>query len=499
MNGMTARKATLAITALVAFAALLAIFVFSQQSLRLDESQSLWQTSRTPGKILNILAQDVHVPLYHMILHYWQLFLGNGVFAARALSLVFFLAAIPAMYALGSLAFSRRIGVFGATLLAVSPFMNWYGSEIRMYSLLTLVTIASQYFFARIFLKQDRQAWVGYLLVALAGIFVHYFFWFVLLVQGIFYLIYRDMFPAGSFRRLATIAVALVVAFAPWIWYVQHLGTVSNEAPLLTPPSSVNVFNTMSQFLFGFQNDHLNTILVSLWPLTVLLGFLALRDSKRVPPAAIYFMLSILVPIAAAFAVSVTLRPLFVSRYLILTIPSLYLFIGWMFSTYPLSLRRGFESAIVVAMIAGLAIEVVSPTSPVKEDYRDAASYLEANAAPQDVIVLSAPFTVYPIEYYYKGPAEIETLPVWNRFVTGPIPAWNDSKLPADVDAIKGFHDKAWVLLSYDQGYEEKIRLYFDKNFKRIDERHFSPGLTLYAYQLRYDPPILEISSTSRR
>jgi mannosyltransferase len=276
----------------------------------------------------------------------------------------------------------------------------------------------------------------------------------------------------------------------PWIYYIKVLGTVGNQAPVLSIPNTVNVFNTFSQFIFGFQNDHLNTILVSLWPLTVLLGFLALRENERVSPEVIYMVMSVLIPIAAAFIVSVTLRPLFVSRYLILTIPSMYLLISWVFSTYPKPLRKTLRVVVIFAMLAGLVVEVISPSSPVKENYAQAAAYLNTHATQQDVVILSAPFTIYPVEYYYRGPAPLETLPIWNRLISGAIPPFDENKLPEEVTQIKGAHETAWVLLSYDQGYEEKIRLYFDHNFERIDSQEFSSGLRLYAYRLRYDPQL---------
>jgi uncharacterized membrane protein len=485
------RHSTLIISGLILFVIALSLSIFLHQSLRLDEAQSLWQTSRTPEKILNLVAQDVHVPLYHIVLHFWQLFVGNSVYAGRILSLIFFVLSIPAVYFLGKRALNKHVGIVAATLLAASPFMNWYGNEIRMYSLMTLLTILCQYFFITIYKTRDRDAWIGYFLTCLFGIFTHYFFFFVLIVQVIFYFMYRRLFPEHSLRKFIVIAAILLILFAPWVYYVRSLDMVNNATPLLVAPTSVNVFNAFSQFLFGFQNDHLNTILVSLWPLTVLLGFLALRANKKVPPETVYLLLSILIPIAAAFMISVTLVPLFASRYLILTIPSVYLFIGWIFSTYPEALRKIFTALLMFSMLAGLAVEAYSPTAPVKEDYRKATEFLQQYATPQDVIILSAPFTVYPFEYYYKGTTEIQTLPMWNRFVTGPIPGFDESKLPQEVETLKGSHEKAFVVLSYDQGYEETIRLYMDTNFERLEMKTFSPGLTIYVYRLRYDPHVL--------
>ena len=39
-------------------------FFLMHESLRLDEAQSLWPSSRSFGGVLYIVAQDVHVPLY---------------------------------------------------------------------------------------------------------------------------------------------------------------------------------------------------------------------------------------------------------------------------------------------------------------------------------------------------------------------------------------------------------------------------------------------------
>ena len=109
------------VAGLMLLAALVSIFWLQGQSLRLDESQSLWQTSHSPGQLLTIVAQDVHVPLHHLLLHFWQLFFGNLVQTARALSLIFFVLTIPVVYVTGREAFSRNTGLFAAALIETQP------------------------------------------------------------------------------------------------------------------------------------------------------------------------------------------------------------------------------------------------------------------------------------------------------------------------------------------------------------------------------------------
>jgi mannosyltransferase len=476
----------LTLAALMLGVALLSVFFLSKQSLRLDESQSMWQSSHTTARIFYIVAQDVHVPLYHMMLHFWQAILGNDVAVARYLSLIFSVLTIPAVYKLGRYAYGQRVGLFASLMISLSPFLNWYANEVRMYSLLTFLTVMNQYFFLRLMRHPERNAWIGYTVTALLGMYTHYFFFMVFVVQLVFLVINRHLYNKKTRWHFFLVGAFLIACFTPWIWYVLHLGSANNTRPLLITPTSTDVFNTFSQFLFGFQNEIINTAIISLWPLLVLVGFFSLRKNRQVSPQNSYFFLSASLPIILTFVLSVTVQPLFLSRYLILAIPSLYLFIAWLFYTYPTNLSVTLRSILIIGMACTLGIQTISSTTPVKENYLEASQYLTQNAKPQDIIILSAPFTVYPVEYYYHGTAAIETLPQWDRFVAGPIPPFSAQGLPGEVNAIKKDHRLAWLLLSYNQGYESKVKDYFDNHFERIDKRNFSLDLNLYVYKLRY-------------
>ena len=203
----------------------------------------------------------------------------------------------------------------------------------------------------------------------------------------------------------------------------------------------------------------------------------------------LYLLLAASLPILAAFAISIFISPVFLSRYLIVALPPLYLFISWIFAGYQPSLAGTLRGALVGVMAIMLAYQVVSPAVPVKQDYRGAANYLTEKAAPQDVIILSAPFTIYPVEYYYRGDAQLVTLPVWDRFKQGSAPEFSADRLETDAKNIQGDHELAYLLLSEDQGYQDQIKLYYDTHYQRVEEKQFSPDLTLYVYRLRYDVP----------
>jgi mannosyltransferase len=478
------------ITLLMAFASALSVFVFSKTSLRLDEAQSLFQVSRDVGGTLFAVAQDVHVPGYHLLLQAWTFVFGNNVMAARYMSLLFFLATIPTVYVVARLVFNHKVGLFAALLVTISPFMQWYGSEARMYSMLAFITILHYYFFIKVYEEGRARHWLGYILVAILGLYTHYFFGFVLITEALFYLMYVKSFPKGSLKKFILAAVVSLVAFVPWLLYVQQLGTASNTQPALTEPSSGDVFNTYAQFLFGFQVDALNTIIVSLWPVVVLLAFFALQKNHKITQQAVFFALAAIIPVIAAFIISVTIRPFYLSRYLIVCLPPLVILLAWIFSIYPQRVRRVLQVVLVTLTLGLLAIQVLNPQTPVKEDYSEAVGYLNQTVTAQDVVVVAAPFTIYPTEYYYTGAAKLTTQPIWDRFQGGAVPGYDEATVKAQTDQNVSPYQYAYLMLSYDQGYNEKLKQYYDSRFTRESTKDFSDGLTVYKYKIRYDPPV---------
>ncbi len=466
-------------------AGLISRFVLIDNSLRLDEAQSLWQTSHSIRGTLYVVALDVHVPLYHMLLHFWQLYFGNGVQTARLMSLALFGINIPVFYLLARRILSVNWALFAVVAFSFSPFMNWYANEARMYTLLALVATLSQYYFIRII--QRQKGWIGYMLTAIIGAYCHYFFFFNLAIQGLFFLANRRRFAKGSFLRFVGVALLAIAAIAPWLIYFQSLGAGKNTSPHLVRPSSVDFFNAFSQFGFGFQNDRINTILVSLWPILVIVALLAVRRKQKLSLTMSYVLSASLLPVILAYVLSFVVKPFFISRYMISCMAPLIILVVWFISNY----RK--KMAVIVATLLLMVTSLTSinqardATTPVKEDYRQIAAKISAEASSSDEVVISSPFTVYPFEYYYHGLAQIQTLPEWDRRSSGAIPGFNPKTFPGQVTELNRSHRYVYLVLSYNQGYEKTILDYYNKHFYRLSAKTYSHDLGLYVYQVGYN------------
>ncbi|HEU0080632.1 MAG TPA: glycosyltransferase family 39 protein [Candidatus Paceibacterota bacterium] len=466
--------------------ALLSFFVWMGQSIRLDEAQSIWQTSRSLGGVLNVVAKDVHVPLYFIGLHFWEVAFGTSAAALRLFSLVFFVLSVPAVFYLSLEAYSPRVAYVAALVTSVSPFMNWYGSEARMYSLMFLLAALSHLLFIRLWKRPTADGWFWYSLVILLGLFTHLFFVFIAAVQVAFFAVRKELFQKDALKRFLWLMAAAGAGYLAWFAYRYAAGAGLTN-PVLERPTTVDFFNVFSNFIIGFQSDPVNTVFLSLWPLLVLVGFTFLARRRSREPETAYLLAASFVPVVLAFLVSATLQPIFLSRYLIICLPSLYILASFFLSSYRGWARSLAVGALAALLLAALAAQAFDPSSPVKEDFRSASAYVTAHATPSDLFVVSAPFITYPVEYYYRGSASLQSFPRWDRFAKGKVAQpYSEGALRQSLDTWSGVYGRLYLLMGYDQGYEEDLRLYMDKHYQRLEMVPFSPGLTLYVYKLRY-------------
>lgn len=189
--------------------------------------------------LTNLFAESNHPPLYFVLSHLWlhQFPVDNGwvsVQAARGLSALFGVLAVPTTFYLGWIAFrSRLVGHLSALLMAVSPFGIYLAQEARHYTLAILWILGSLACLVKTaHLLRDRRllpiglgvAWVW---VNGLGIATHYFFILTLMTEAIvltaLLLLPTSALKAGfpvspaNRRWLATVVIGTLATGLVWI------------------------------------------------------------------------------------------------------------------------------------------------------------------------------------------------------------------------------------------------------------------------------------------
>jgi mannosyltransferase len=457
--------------------------LFERESVRLDESQSLWVVHHSWEFMTSLVARDVHMPLYFALLKLWTTVLGNSLVFARLFSLLWALLAIPVAYMLGQAMGSRRLAVIAAVLYATSPFVHWYSSEVRMYSLLIFLASLHAYFFYRLLSgRGSRWSVLGAIITAVLGVYTHYFFWLVIAADSLAYLAYRNR--RHSLDRQFWIMVSVcIVSLMPWIWVVEHQPVRALSEPLLPRPSTVDIFITIFQFILGFLESELNTVLLSLWPALILILFFTLSRRQLAPRPLLYPLLIFLVPIIGTVLISYLARPVYAARYLAVAMPGFILLVGWLIIALGKTVGRVAFIVVVVVSIGLSFRQGLVSGMPLKENFVGAQNIIAKNNKPGDVVYVTAPFTTYPMEYYQTSLYKIRTIPSWNRFEQVAIPGFTAEGLANELNASVMLYKRAWLITSFDQGYEDEIIGTFNSRFKQLDYYKLS-GVDVYLYEL---------------
>jgi hypothetical protein len=66
------------------------------------------------------------------------------------------------------------------------------------------------------------------------------------------------------------------------------------------------------------------------------------------------------------------------------------------------------------------------------------------------------------------------------------VPTLDPAQLPQEVESLARGHQYIYLLLSYDQGYEDAVYQYFSRNFQQTAAHALSPGMRLLVYRVGY-------------
>ena len=452
----------LTLTAVVTIALWLRVVLLAQSSLWVDEIWSIG-ISRMPWHVFPWILrnQDPNMPLYYVILHFWM-GLGHSEVVVRSLSVIFAVATVPALYALGAYLYDKRVALIATSLMTVHAFHVQWSQEARSYSLLVLLLTLSCLCFA-ISIRQPRpRNFVLYVLVSVLAFHAHIFAALVLAAQAasLLFLKRREVPWKGLLCSAAAIAFLaaplgfLIVERArnPWL----PLGWL--------PKTSLHVVYDQFYAVAGnadFPGSSGGKLILGAYVLVCLFALFAWLRSWRSEGNSFQswrtaFLICWLgLPIAMLVAASLA-QPILMNRYLLICIPALVLFAAqWL-----RSIRPAAASLVVVVILLALA------AARLPQYYRHRAEFQQWKSATDYVLGKQLPgdaaiFCVAPgrllFDYYrerYHGPSSPTPAVIY--------PQWSDSRNdPKILDYLPPLngslsqaalrnHDRVWLVVYHD-------------------------------------------------
>lgn len=406
---------------LILLGLVLRIWGLHAQSFTMDEMTELG-IAKT-GIWGAITAGDGFPPLFNLVLQGWVRFSG-GAEAARWLSVILGVLAIPVIYRLGKQLAGRRVGLLSALLLAISPIHIWYSQEIRAYPLYILLALLTLWRYGMARRTDSTRDWALYALVALAGLYTHYYFGFVLLALAAIDVV--NVVRRGPWGRVLVAHLAIAVLAIPMLLMLRSDLRAQMNWPDQTRPLDLNALAyTLLSFFGGYSLGpslrELHTIPASVavrevlpWALAggLATGFLFYRGlvSVSIRPRWIRVAMLIAIPIVLCGVLGTALDVGYRIRY-----------VAWGIGPFVVLLAMGLLSPgarksriLAFAVLCVLAAAALAHRRYLgryaNEDARGAAHFMVARLGHSTPVFIVSDYMAVPVDYYLKGTRRLQPL-----------------------------------------------------------------------------------------
>ena len=466
---------------IVLVATILRLHALTAKSFWLDEGISV-QIARLPWNqlLFALRHREANMALYYLLLRFWLLF-GSSEGYIRGLSVLFSVATIPLLYALGSRLFGSAAGLLGAWLLAVNAYHIRYAQEARGYAMVVFFSVLAGWLLVRNFQEPLSAKWGAYAAAGAFAVYSHLFGALVLVAHGasLAFLPRTDL-PWRELKRSARWVVYMTV---PLILVIVTVGDASMR--WIQPPD----LHTVAQFFIAIAGNggHLLLLMESIAVGTA--AYALRKDSRRGTEtgsrwAYMFAFVWLSVPVFLVMAVSLV-RPIFLARYLNPCLPALMLIVA----AGILKLRRPVAVWVLAAIISVLSLAGTfsyyrRDFDLDRDDWRAAASYVIEHASSGDGIFFYQGFGRLPFEFYRSIGKPASVWPVALVAANGGDWGYRDSLFSYAADMLQDAgpgSDRVWLVLDLDTGENGQptptskiVRSVYGKGRHLIDEKRIS-------------------------
>jgi uncharacterized membrane protein len=424
-----------ALAAVLVLGAALRFYHLDRESLWTDEVLSVDLARRPWPALLPATQEDGHPPLYLAALRLWIGAFGDGETGVRSLSAVIGVATLAAFFALAARLLPTRGALLATLLLACSPYHVYYSQEARNYALLLLLTIVS-YLALLAWDERPRPGRaIAYVATTTLLLYTHVFGFFVWGAQILWIAARARKRGDWLARLLPSMAIAVLVLpwlVAPWTAMLLRQTSARTTGLHLTRPTLWSLFTSAYQFAGAPLTA------VVLLPAAALELYHALardegqgtaedgRESSRRQRVGLLLLWAAL-PQLVPFAISRVAVPIYITRATIVTLPVLYLLAAAFLDRLG---GRGRFALVSIAVLSSLGAQALYFKGRTKEQWREAASAVDARAQSGDVVVFDAGYGRRGFDHYSHAPA-LRKIAIGND-LTSPAGARELVLLPAD-------------------------------------------------------------------
>jgi len=409
---MKYKKECLLLCGILFGAVVLNLYGLTKTSLWHDEAFSMLLPRYGFVEMIRRAGLDVHPPLYYILLRPWLALLSESLFSLRAFSALFSLLSTLSIYFFVKKTFKNNAAaLLSAALFAFSSFQIQYAREGRMYSLGTFFVIASTWVLTKALKSNSWKTWTLYSLLAVAGMYTHYYVIFSVAGQALFaayWIISKNQFNVKKILKSKALrlglfcCVLITLIFAPWLpSFVRQVSQVQ-ENYWIPPMNKWSIPATIFKMLVGKDiNIHEKALQVLMITIIISLLNIIFLIIKKIKSQSKWLMILLFfTPFLGAVLLSFK-RAIYLDRYFIFCQPFLAIIIALAVMEIK---NRSTRNAIVIILILFTVLSFPLHWQRLKVAERPGikpiAEYLNKEVETDHGLYVGSSFVYFIFQYY---------------------------------------------------------------------------------------------------
>ena len=379
-----------------------------------DESSSLITSSQTISYAIHRSIEfELQPPFYYILLNIWRE-LNTSYFFARLLSIIFSSASIFISYKFIKKYLKIEKPEYATFLIAINPFLVYYATEIRPYTMIIFLSVTFIYLMYQIYLSDNKStiSRILYILLSLISLHTQYYTGFILVAIG------TSIFIYGGWNKFKTYLIDMIFPLLSLIAVIPFLPAISKQIEVNSAVHKLSLVGIIEFFkirivsyLFAFDSLPLRLSRYEIWIflflVTVIIIF-SVKDRIKEFITTVSFKQKTTLPIVIVvivFFISVLVQigpyVLELRHTAVLFLPLVFTFISFIYLTKKRKFLIFWFFLISIFYITAL----VNRFAPMAKegDSIKVARFLESREKENEIIFVPYNIIGWPLKVHYKG------------------------------------------------------------------------------------------------
>lgn len=365
-----------------------------------DEAFSIALSKKSILEIMKISMNDVHPPLYYIILKFGisilNPFINNIQISSKIVSFIPYIL----MHIISITLIEKLFGKFTSFLFSIfslgMPVFLTYAIEIRMYSYSYLFVTLTMIYTLKIIEEKNSVNFIYLGIFTVLSLYTHYFSALACVIIYAILMIYLILKDSKKLKLFFTTSFLVSLSFTFWLYnFIQSLSSRIASDFWIQKPSLKDI---ISYVKFPFSLMKLNFISYFLIIITYMIIIFSFKKIKKY---IIYFPFSILFILTIiGTLISIFIKPIFINRYMIVALGCFWLSISLMIN-YSFNSKQKYVISTIYLI---LSIFVIGDRIIMEKFYKNELKKLENAIEKYDLNIVTDEMGIQlPLSIYFPN------------------------------------------------------------------------------------------------